>query len=163
MLETISVEPELYEIEEESVDDLEELLPLIDPELIRLLRGARKAFASDNPDRVRHTITSFRELFTQVLRHLAPDDEVKNWSTSAKDLDKGRPTRRARLMYICRSINCPPFSEYVQKDVEMMLEVAELLQRGTHQVAIPYTEKQLLALKVTLENGIRHLIEISIP
>lgn len=162
LVETISVEPELYEIEEESVDDLEELLALIDPELIRLLRGARKALASDNPDRVRHTITSFRELLTQVLHRLAPDDDVKNWSTSAKDLDKGRPTRRARLMYICRSINCPPFSEYVQKDVDIMLEVVELLQRGTHQVTIPYTEKQLLALKVTLENGIRYLIEISI-
>lgn len=162
LVETISVEQDLYAIEEESGDILEELLALIDPELIRLLRGARKAFASDNPDRVRHTITSFRELFTQVLHHLAPDDEVKNWSTSDKDFDKGRPTRRARFLFICRSINCPPFSEYVQKDVEMMLEVAELLQRGTHQVAIPYTEKQLLALKVTLENGIRHLIEISI-
>lgn len=162
LLETISVEPELYEIEEESVDDLEELLALIDPELIRLLRGARKAFASNNPDRVRHTITSFRELLTHVLQRLAPDHEVKNWSTSDDDFQEGRPTRRARLMYICRSINCPPFSKYVQKDVEMMVEVAELLQRGTHQVTIPYTEKQLLALKVTLENGIHYLIEISI-
>lgn len=162
LVETISVKQDLYEIEEESGDVLEELLALIDPELVRLLRGAREAFDSDNPDRVRHTITSFRELFTQVLHHLAPDDKVRNWSTSDDDFHERRPTRKARLLYICRSINCPPFCEYVQKDVEMMVEVAGLLQKGTHQVAIPYTEKQLLALKVTLESGIRHLIEISI-
>lgn len=133
------------------------------PDLLPLLRGARQAYASNNPDRMRHTITSSREVLTALLHRLAPDEEVKRWSTSADHFTKdGKLIRRARLLYICRSINHPPFSDYVQNDVATMLSVIDLMQRGTHHIGPPFTEEQLAALKAAIENMLRQILEIAL-
>ncbi len=173
LLEAISVEESEVEASEEkqqlreailaeSGDAIRSQLISIDADLVSLWEGAIYSLNSNNPDRVRHTATSLRELFTQVLHRLAPDKEVQKWSMAPEHYDdKGRPTRRARLLYICREINHGPFSTFVEKDVNAVLEFIQLFQRGTHEVVISYTQAQLIALKVRMESVIRFLIEIS--
>ena len=65
-----------------------------------LLKGAEYSLSSKNPDKVRHAITSLRELMTQILHQFAPDAEVEKEFTAPKYYHNGRPTRRTRLQFI---------------------------------------------------------------
>ena len=149
------------EIHKEVDESLLQLLGQDHPDLVEMLQGSRAAFAQRRPDRVRHFITSLRELFTHVIHRLAPDDNIKAWSTCNDDYDKGRPTRRARLRYICRGIVSPEFEEFVAKDVTAMLELVGLLQGGTHAVKSNYSEAQLRVLQVRVESLLRYLLQFA--
>jgi len=155
--------PEILE-REELVSSEEELLAQLESmsgDLPPMLRGAVRSLSSQNPERVRHFSVSMRELFTQVIHRLAPDEEIKKWSTNESDYHNGKPTRSARIHYICREIDRPPFDDFVRFDVKSTLELANLFQKSTHAPKPTYTEGQLQAMRVLLENSIRSLIVIS--
>jgi hypothetical protein len=145
---------------EETEDRLEALLIRLNTGLIVPLRGARQSLDSANPDHVRHFAVSLRELFTHVLHALSPDDKIRTWSTAPEHYDKGKPTRRARLLYICRILNQEPFSTFLEKDIEAGLEFLKLFQRGTHEVVPKYTDIQLRIMLVRMESLLRFLLEI---
>ena len=142
-------------------ESLEYFLVRLDPDLLQLLRGARKALTSSNPDRVRHFSASLRELLTHVVHMLAPEDAVRNWSTSPEDFPNGKPSRSARLRYICREIDHAPFGGFVKRDIDAVLEFFQLFHAGTHAVASKFTERQVKALQIRVESSLRFLCEIS--
>jgi len=148
---------ELLSSQEELLAELERM----GGDLTTMLRGAVHSLSSHNPDRVRHFSISMRELFTQVLHRLAPDEEISRWSANESDYYNGRPTRSARIRYICREINQAPFERFVRFDVKSISELLRLFQEGTHAPESTYTEGQLRAMRVRMENSIRFLIGIS--
>lgn len=149
------------EILEETEGALETLLANLDGGLVELWHGANQALVSDNPDRIRHFTTSLRELFTHILHQLAPDDKVRAWSTAPGHFSDGRPTRRARLLFVCKPVDHGPFHQFVDKDVAAVLEILDLFQRGTHEMTTPFSQAQLAALKVRMESAIRLMLELS--
>jgi len=153
------------EILSETEAELPKLLTDLSPDLVPVLRGAMETLKTDNPDRARHFTTSMRELFTRVLHELSPDDEIREWTQSSelfKDNDpKKAPTRKGRLLFICRNINHGPFCDFIDKDIAAFLGIMDLFQRGTHEIPSPYTPNQLQALKVRAESAIRYIIEVS--
>ncbi len=149
------------EIINDTASSLEKLLSDIDLNLIRLWRGAKNALKSKNPDRVRHFATSLRELFTHVLHTIAPDTEIKKWTSDPNNYHNGCPTRHARLLYLCRKINYGPFTTFVQKDVASDLAFLSLFQTGTHAVRSDFSEHQLLAMLARMESLLRFLLEIA--
>ena len=94
------------------LEQLRNLNSLFDP----MLTGAIQALNSNNPDRVRHFSISSRELFSKALYYLSPIKKIEQWSISESDFHNGRPTRRARLNYICRNINQENFEDFVNSD-----------------------------------------------
>lgn len=126
-----------------------------------MLQGAVEALRSDNLERVRHFSISLRELFTQVLHRLSPDDAVKKWSTSSDDFYNERLTRRARLKYIFREIDQASFKKFAEAEIKSLLEFLDLFQGGTHGVRPTYTDSQLRAMLVHMENTLIFLIEVS--
>lgn len=148
------------EIQAETTDALNRLLYELNPDFILMREGALKALNSDNPDRVRHFIISLRELFTHVLHCLSPDDEFGKWDDEKKYYDNGRPTRKGRLLYICRNLNQEPFDDFVQKDIASALSILNFFQQGTHQISCPYTPVQIAALIVRMEATLRFMLEI---
>ncbi|MEJ8803429.1 pPIWI-associating nuclease domain-containing protein [Pontibacter sp. H249] len=144
----------------ESEETLHSLLPKLDPELVRLWIGANQALNSNNIDKTRHFITSLRELFTHVFHLLAPDAEVKKWSTKPDDFHNGNPTRRARLLYITREINNEVFNDFLSIDIQSTLKLIELFNRGTHGVVSKLSEKQLVAIKCKAESTLKYLLQI---
>jgi predicted pPIWI-associating nuclease len=171
-VESISVEAHEDELEEESEeverqiaivleDELQAMLARLDAGLVNMIKGAREALHSTNADRVRHLITSYRELNMHVLHLLSPDRAVEEWSTSPDDFANGRPTRKARLKFICRNINQGAFDDFVDKDIEMMVQVFDFLNKGTHEITTNFTESQLRALKVKAESSVQFMLAIS--
>lgn len=149
------------EISARADETLRTQLVSLKPELLNLWEGAKQALTSDNPDRARHFITSFRELFTHVLHLLSPDDDLRGWSTSPKDFVNNRPTRRARLSYISRGISHGAFTAFVEKDVAATLAICDLFQAGTHGISNNFSEAQLFALKNRAESAICFMLAIA--
>lgn len=160
VLERISVEHD-KDIEVEGLPSIDEELALFSDQLLILLNGARKSLKSDNPDRARHVMTSVRELFTHILHGLSPDDEIRRWSTDASHYHKDQPTRRARLLYICRKISCDPLTKFVEDDVRAALTLIDFLNVGTHVVQLKLTEFQLQAIVYRMEALALFLLKLS--
>jgi hypothetical protein len=148
--------------ESEIRDSFVDLLGKVDKKLIRLWNGALQSMTSANPDRVRHFAVSLRELQTHVLHVLAPSEKVRAWSTSPEHYHEGKPTRRARLLYICRTLAHEPFEKFVEDDVKSHIAFLQLFQEGTHSLDIPFRESDLMALKARTESLLRFVIEISL-
>lgn len=146
------------EIKEDVESSLEELLAYIDPKIKILWRGAKKALSSNNPDKKRHVVVSLREMLTHILHGISPDEELKKWTSDPNHFHNGRPTRKARLLFVCREINNGPFGQFMQIDVESHIKFIDLFQRGTHEIDIKYTNQQVRALLVRTEALARFLL-----
>lgn len=139
------------EIREDIENSFEELLSDMNPKIIRPWQGAKKAIASKNPDKTRHVVVSLREMLTHILHSIAPDSEVSKWTSNPDYFSKGRPTRKARLLYACRDINHGPFEQFVSKDIDSHIMFLDLFQRGTHDLDTNFTDQQLKALIIKAE------------
>ncbi len=168
LLEAITVEEDVTseeeiiktDIQSENEYSLTSWLPKIDKGLIKMWQGAIEAFSSNNPERVRHFVTSIRELFTHVLHLLATDEQIKTWSKSESDYSNGRPTRKARLRFICRNIADAPFTKFVEKDIEATIAFIDLFQKGTHAIDPKFSENHLVTIKSKAETTLRFILEI---
>lgn len=146
------------EIRDDIESSLDELLVHVNPEIKKLWLGAKSALSSTNPDKKRHVVVSLREMLTHVLHGIAPDSEVKKWTSDPSYFHDERPTREARLLFVCRDINSGPFKEFVNKDVESHIKFIRLFQRGTHELNIDFTEQQLRTLFIRSEALARFLL-----
>ena len=164
VLNSISVEDDdglvISEVISKSVPSVDAVLANFDDRLCPLLQGARAALRSDNPDRARHVVTSLRELTSEVLRVLAPDDDIREWSTDERHFVKTRPTRRARVLYIHRHINSAPLTSFVEHDVKGALLFLDLLQGGTDRVESSFTEAQLNSIVLRTESLLVFLLQL---
>ncbi|MGB5231374.1 MAG: hypothetical protein WBN83_07630 [Desulfoprunum sp.] len=122
------------------------LLQQVDPGLARPYIGARDALYGNNADRARHILSSLRELWNHLLRRLAPDDSVAAWIpgiTNQKDLlHEGKPTRRARVLYVCRELNNDPLTDFLMHDTRALVKLIELFNR-VHELETKLTDEQL--------------------
>ncbi len=148
------------ELATETADHLSSLIANLDPDLLQLLHGARAAVDARHPDYVRHFATSLRELFTQVLHRLSPDEQVRKWTNDPKHYDdKHRPTRRCRLLYITRTAD-DVFGGFLNANVDAMTPFIDLFQKGTHGVRPEFTDDQVDAMVRRMEGLLRAMLVI---
>jgi hypothetical protein len=123
--------------------------------------GARAALGSDNPDRARHILSSLREFWNHLLRQIAPDDQVLAWVPQDETdlLHEGRPTRRARVLYICRNLNHAPLSDFVVHDTRALVKLVEFFNR-VHQLESELTDEQLRALLLRTDSWLTYILNI---
>lgn len=132
---TYILEEDFDEIVNEACDSTDADISRVEPKWTILLKGAEQSLASSNPDKVRHTITSLRELITQIIHRLAPDDSIKEKYKDSKWYHKGKPTRRARLHYILTKVyGNDILLDFVDKDIEAILALFDIYQSGTHKI-----------------------------
>ena len=168
LLEAISVEEDITaeeellknELQYENEIQLSTHLPKIDAGLYKMWKGAVEAFHSNNSDKVRHFSTSIRELYTHLICKLAPNDAIKKWSSDPIHYHEGRPTRRARLLFICRNINSDPFNSFVHKDVDATIAFIDIFQKGTHDIDPLFSPAHLVTIKSKAESTLKFLLEI---
>jgi len=127
--------------------------------------GAVDAMNATSADSQRHMCVSLRELITHTIHELAPVNEAKEYLETRGDAEQyfheGRPTRKGRILYICREIERGNFSKFVNADVKSTLAFMDLLQEGTHSREMHYTEPQLTTLLSRAEGLVSFLIDIS--
>ena len=151
-----------------AVDEVEEeisicasLLKGVDPALARPYEGARNVLYGTNPDRVRHFLSSQRELWNHLLRIIAPDEQVQKWiPKDGKDLlHEGKPTRKARILYICRDLNHDSLTEFVVHDTRALVTLVDLFNR-VHQLEPKLSDQQLRALQLRTDSWLTYILQI---
>ena len=152
-------EDESSEVPVDSEYGIENLLSELDERLIVPWRGIEDSISSGGADRLRQSAASMRELLTQLVHQLAPDNEVRDWSTDPNHLHNGRPTRRARFLYICQNSDHGDFSKFLETDVDACLRMFDVFQTAVHSLESPFSERQILALRARAEGTIRILLE----
>ena len=139
------------------------LLRQVDLGLARPYIGARDALNGNNPDRARHILSSLRELWNHLLRRLAPDDLVSTWifhNANQQDLlHKGRPTRRARVLYVCRELNNDPLTEFLMHDSQALVKLIDLFNR-VHELETQLTDEQLRAILLKTDSWLMYILQI---
>ncbi len=148
------------EIEDETSECIA-LLEAVDPGLARPYLGARHALRGANPDRGRHVLASLRELWNHLLRRIAPDEEVLEWVLKEDDelLHNGKPTRRARILFVCRDLNHGPLSEFVAQDAQALVALFNLLNR-MHQLEPSASDAQLRAVLLRTDSWLTYILQI---
>lgn len=140
------------------------LLQQVDPGLARPYIGARDAMYGNNADRARHILSSLRELWNHLLRRLAPDGLVAAWIpgvSNQKDLlHDGKPTRRARVLYVCRELNNDPLTDFLIHDTRALVKLIELFNR-VHELETELTDEQLRAILLKSDSWLMYILQIS--
>lgn len=139
-----------------------ERLSQLDPKLLTAYQGAVHSLNSKNPDKQRHLAVSLRELFTQVLHMLSPDNEFHKWNTDPDNLEDGNPTRKGRLLYIYRNINFSPFTKFIERDIDAALTFVKLFQKGTHKAEGPFDQQQCRTLLIRMESLLYFIIRTNL-
>ena len=139
------------------------LLQQVDPGLARPYIGARDALHSTNADRARHILSSLRELWNHLLRRLAPDDLVTAWIPGIASqkglLHEGKPTRRTRVLYICRELNNDPLTEFLTHDTRALVKLLDLFNR-VHELETELTDEQLRAILLKSDSWLMYILQI---
>ena len=148
----------INEISQETSECVE-LLAELDPAFAQMYEGSRSSIQGNNVDRSRHVLVSLRELCNHLLRRLAPDDAVLIWVQDSSLLHNEKPTRKARILYVCRNLNFDPLATFVRKDTTAILALFDVLQR-IHELQPELTDDQLHAIHLRTGSWLTYLLKI---
>lgn len=126
-------------------------------------QGAVFALNPANPDAARHFCTSAREIFTQILEIKAPDNMVFAYKPDCKKTDKGKATRREKILYLLRNLEVDEsIAQYIDQDIENIIDLFSVFNGGTHGEAGKYGYQKLLQVRKRVEQGINFLCKLVI-
>lgn len=135
---------EVFEVIVPDETKLSGWLTTLDPSLPNMIQGAKLVIYDQNPDRCRHFASSHRELCTHIFHLMAPDECIKKWTQDPNRFDdKGRPTRKARLLYIARNYANKHLVDFLIKDFENQMS---WLNDVEHRLNADYSDSELLLL-----------------
>lgn len=158
--------PETIEIVEIELQDngIGEKLSILSLDLNDRWKGALFSLNPSNPDATRHFCTSTREIFTDIFDKYALDKDVFEIFPDCEKTDRGNATRKSKIKYFLykKGINIEPIDEFIDNDIQNILELYHTLSNGTHGKAGRYTIEQLKLIKKRVEDGIKFLCEIVI-
>ena len=126
--------------------------------------GAIFALNPHNPDATRHFCSFTREIFTEIFDKYAKDKEVFSVFPDCDKTDRGNATRKSKIKYFLykKGIDIKNATEFIDNDIDNILELYHILSDGTHGEAGRYSIIQLKAIKKRVEDGINFLCSIVI-
>ncbi|HET9236156.1 MAG TPA: hypothetical protein VFO10_02825 [Oligoflexus sp.] len=125
-------------------------------------QGAVYALNPKNPDAARHFCTSAREVIVRMLDMKAPDHQVLTAMPDCHKTDKGAPSRRSKILYLIerRGWVAGPLADFVDSDIDNVMELFRVLNDGTHGSAGTFSMSQLLQIRNRVESGISFLTAV---
>ncbi|MFH1036015.1 MAG: hypothetical protein V1806_16045 [Pseudomonadota bacterium] len=139
--------------------DLPDLLEEIDPDLAQIHRGASLAITSKNPERVRHVMSSYRDLWTHLIESLIPDNSVLLWlkDKHPKEIVSRKPTRKGRLLYVEQNLAGGKLAEFIEWDITTIVKHWQGLNQ-VHRKTHKLSDDDLQALKLRSDTYLRFII-----
>lgn len=128
-------------------NNTENAIEKVNSDWLPVLKGAEKSLLSGNPDKIRHTCTSLRELLAIILHKLGPDDEIRKIYTDPNFYHNGNPTRKTRLKYILtKRYNSDKMSDFIDKNISATIALIDLLHEGAHTIPNNISEEEVIFL-----------------
>ena len=151
------------EVAEDSSDlaetSLTDELSSISTDLDQRWQGALFALSPRNPDAARHFCTSSREVLVQMLDLRAADGDVLAAMPICQRANDGKPTRRAKIMYLLDRAGAGEESlgTFIERDINDVMNLFSAFNSGTHGSAGKFDFSQLTALKERVEGAVQFL------
>ena len=138
-------------------------LAAYDPAFADQFRGVILRSKERGPDWLTQAAASCRKLLLGLLHTAAPNERVLPWAKNqGAQLDRnGRPTRRTKIDWLCRSIQNRAYRRFVRSDLNTVLEVLALCNQAVHVNESPDFEESFELAIAGVESGIRHIIQLS--
>jgi len=126
-------------------------------------KGALFSLNPANPDAARHFCTSAREIFTEIFESKAKDSDVFAILPNCEKTDRGNASRRAKIRYFLhkKGFYDDNAEDFIENDMQNILELFHLLSTGTHGEAGKYSFEKLATIKKRVENGLIFLCNIA--
>jgi len=142
---------------------LELMLATVDPAFADQFRALRLRSEERGPDWLTQATASARKLLLGLLHTAAPDERVLPWVHDRRgQLDQnGRPTRRTKIDWLCRSIQDRAYRKFVKIELNSALEVLELCNRAVHVNEFPDFEESFTSVITRVEFAILHIVRLS--
>jgi hypothetical protein len=124
-------------------------------------RGALFALSPRNPDAARHFCTSAREIYVRILDAAAPDSDLRA-SELCELTNDGRISRRSKIQFMLsrQGLSDGALQEFVEDDVENILQLFRVFNEGTHGSVGKFGASQLGLIKKRVEDGLKFLTAI---
>ena len=142
---------------------LELTLAAFEPAFADQFRGAWLRSEERGPDWLTQAAASIRKLLLSLLHAAAPDECVLPWVQHRKaQLDRnGRPTRRTKIEWLCRSIRNTGYRKFVKSELNSALEVLELCNQAVHVDEFPDFEESFNSVFARVEFAVHHIVRLS--
>ena len=143
----------------EADPSLEYVLARVNPAFAAQLRGAMLRIDERGPDWLTQASVSLRRVLLGMLHHAAPNELVLPELTKRKmQVDQqGRPTRRAKIDWLCESISHEASREFVRAKLAAALAALDLLNKAIHSNECPELEESFSAVFASVRSAIRHI------
>lgn len=152
-------EPENENVEALPASEIDHILNAISQDVHDRWHGALFSLSPRNPDAARHFCTSARELLTEILERFARDDDVKAQLANCELTPQGKPTRRSKIRFFLqkRDISDEAMTDFVEKDMENVVQLFRIFNDGTHGSSGRFEHSQLLAIRARVEGAVSFL------
>ena len=143
----------------ETDPSLEYVLARLDPAFASQLRGAMLRIDERGPDWRAQAAVSLRRVLLGVLHRAAPNDLVLPWVTRPKtQIDpQGRPTRRAKIDWLCELIRHDGSREFVKPKLYSALASLDLLNKAIHSNECPELAESFSSVSAIVRSAIHHI------
>lgn len=74
-------------------------------------------------------------------------------------LHEGKPTRRARVLYVCRNLNNDPLTDFLMRDAWATVKMIELFNR-VRELETALTDEQLRAILLRTDSWLMYILQI---
>ena len=142
--------------------EIEKFLTEISQDVRDRWHGALFALNPGNPDAARHFCTSAREILTEILERHAKDGEVSAALSNCELTQQGTPTRRSKIRFLLyrHGISDNTLTEFVESDIENVVQLFHIFNKGTHGSSGRFTLSQLQSIRVRVEDAVYFLSNI---
>ncbi|MCX6553512.1 MAG: hypothetical protein NTZ12_00630 [Candidatus Aminicenantes bacterium] len=150
------------EIQKRSNDVISKKLNQVSPVLLIALNGAREAIYSDNEDKCRHVVSSYRELIKKLIFKLTPVEKVKKWAPDSSYFLRDKPdtpTYKAHILYLTQESKSKDLNEFLWIDINLLIKQIRILDNLDHSDNPSEKIDNLETLSLRVENCIAFLLQ----
>jgi hypothetical protein len=161
---------DLVDLQEENAEeffdeldsDFQYRLEAFSPRLADIYREGLAAIKSKHRGWIRHAGVSFRTMFIQLLRDLAPDDVLNTYyENPQQEMKDGEFTRDAQLRYIFRNIATGSYAKMAEQDIKLAEAIFFPVNNVVHNPNIELTEPQMKILWRRIQGSASVILEAS--
>jgi hypothetical protein len=148
------------ELLDELGDELVSRLNMAKPELAQVYQEGIAAMKSGHQGWIRHAGVSFRTMFDYLLRHLAPDSDLRSFLEDPEsDMVNGEFRRNARLRYIFREVATGAYARMAEEDIKIAEATFFPSSEIVHRLSSPLSERQMRVLWRRIQGSVSVVLE----
>ena len=141
-------------------DTLISRLESVNPELAQVYEEGMTAMKSGQQGWIRHAAVSFRTMFVHLLRHLAPDSDLRSFLQDPEsEMVNGEFKRNARLRYIFREVATGSYARMAEKDIKLAEATFFPSNDIVHRLSSPLSEKQMRVFCRRIQGSVSVVLE----